>query len=125
MCHSENEKKKNDKIIKEIKEKDKYRVVVVVKMLIEGFDYPPFSIAGIVTCIQSIVKFSQFVGRVQRVVRTKNESEENVTADVISHKYFKQQILKERYLNPRIPSKHDHEDMSLDAEHDPKAACSD
>ena len=120
LCHSEIGKMKNEKIIKDIKVKDKYRVVVVVKMLVEGFDYPPFSIAGIVTRIGSITKFSQFVGRIQRLVRTKDEIEENIVADVISHEYFKQKWLKEKYLKPRIQTERDEEDKSLDAEHDQK-----
>ena len=117
LCHSK--QKNNQKIIKDIL-KDKYRVVVVVKMLVEGFDYPPFSIAGIVTRIGSITKFSQFVGRIQRLVRTKDEIEKDIVADVISHENFKQEGLKEKYLKPRIPTKRDEEDKSLDAELDQK-----
>lgn len=118
VVHSENKKWANEQIVDYIK-KGKYEVVIIVQMLLEGFDYPPFSIAGIVTRIRSQVKFSQFIGRVQRIVREKNddgkdEIEENIKADVVTHEYFKQEELIEKYCSPVIePEK---EDESLDLE---------
>ena len=69
---------------------NKVRLVVVVEMLKEGFDHPPISIAAILTKISSAVKFTQFIGRAQRIVRTPEENERNVCADVVTHVYFKQ-----------------------------------
>jgi superfamily II DNA or RNA helicase len=117
--HSEKKKHSNKNIIENIKSGE-YEVVVIVKMLLEGFDHPPFSIAGIVTRIVSPVKFEQFIGRVQRVVREKNEAgedeiEANVKADVITHTYFDQEDLIKKYDDPVIP---DNEDQSLDFEYE-------
>ena len=67
------------------------KLVVVVDMLKEGFDHPPISIAVILTRIISPVKFTQFVGRAQRIVRTPVGSESNIIcADVVTHAYFQQ-----------------------------------
>ena len=67
------------------------KLVVVVDMLKEGFDHPPISIAVILTKIVSPVKFTQFVGRAQRIVRTPQGSESNdIFADVVTHAYFQQ-----------------------------------
>ena len=67
------------------------KLVVVVDMLKEGFDHPPISIAVILTRIISLVKFTQFVGRAQRIVRTPVGSESNTfCADVVTHDYFQQ-----------------------------------
>ena len=70
---------------------NKVRLVVVVDMLKEGFDHPPISIAAILTNISSPVKFTQFIGRAQRIVRTPEENERNVCADIVTHVYFKKQ----------------------------------
>ena len=66
-------------------QKGVYDIVIVVNMLREGFDYPPFSIAGIVTRIMLITKFSQFVGRIQRVVRHEEEEEDGVSLVISLH----------------------------------------
>ena len=115
VVHSEKNKYCNEKIVKDIK-LGKYKVVIIVKMLLEGFDHPPFSIAGIATKIRSPVKFSQFIGRVQRVVREGGKKEENIEADVISHAYFEQEKQFEKYIKPVIRVKKDEEDKSLDEE---------
>jgi len=70
---------------------NKVRLVVVVDMLKEGFDHPPISIAAILTNISSPVKFTQFIGRAQRIVRTPEENERNVYADVVTHVHFDKQ----------------------------------
>eukprot|EP01087_Luapelamoeba_hula_P024040 TRINITY_DN901_c0_g1_i1.p1 TRINITY_DN901_c0_g1~~TRINITY_DN901_c0_g1_i1.p1 ORF type:complete len:426 (+),score=45.03 TRINITY_DN901_c0_g1_i1:1391-2668(+) len=41
--------------------------IVVVQMLMEGYDHPQISIAAITCDIQSMLKFSQFIGRAMRV----------------------------------------------------------
>lgn len=96
-----------DAVIKKIKD-GHFEIVIIVNMLLEGFDYPPFSIAGIVTNITSLVKFTQFVGRIQRLVRHKNaegkiEIETGITGDVITHKHFKIAHLFNEAFEPRIP----------------------
>lgn len=107
LVHSSNKERENDAIVGKIKA-DKYEIVIIVGKLLEGFDYPPFSTAGIVTRIRSSSKFAQFIGRVQRLVRENGEiEEENVEADVITHKYFEQEKLREKYLDPTNPPKED------------------
>ena len=44
-------------------------LVIVVAMLLEGFDHPPISIAAITYKIVSPVRFVQFIGRAQRIYR--------------------------------------------------------
>ena len=68
----------------------KLQLLVIVEMLLEGFDFPPISVAAIATGIRSPVKFAQFIGRAQRVVRAPQEIEQNGIADVITHAYYKQ-----------------------------------
>ena len=66
------------------------KLIVIVQMLLEGFDYPPISIAVIATRIKSPVKFAQFIGRAQRVVRCDDGVEQHGVANIITHEYFKQ-----------------------------------
>ena len=66
------------------------KLVVVVAKLLEGFDHPPISIAAILTRIGSPVKFVQFVGRAQRIVRSPN-LERAVYADIVSHSHYQQE----------------------------------
>ena len=71
---------------------NKVKLVVVVGMLMEGFDHPPISIAAVMTKISSPVKFVQFVGRAQRVVRSQHGDPENrdIPADIVSHRSYDQ-----------------------------------
>ena len=68
----------------------KLQLLVIVEMLLEGFDFPPISVAAIATSIRSPVKFAQFIGRAQRVVRAPQETEQNGIADIITHAYYEQ-----------------------------------
>ena len=68
----------------------KLQLLVIVEMLLEGFDFPPISVAAIATGIRSPVKFAQFIGRAQRVVRSSQEIEQDGIADIITHAYYKQ-----------------------------------
>ena len=71
---------------------NKVKLVVVVDMLREGFDYPPISIAAVMTKIVSPVKFAQFIGRAQRIVRGHQGPEsEKFFSDVVTHSYFQQE----------------------------------
>ena len=64
------------------------RTLVIIGRLLEGFDHKPVSVLGIVRNIAptSRVLFSQFVGRAVR----KNSPNDPVSAQIITHKYFKQ-----------------------------------
>ena len=70
------------------------KLVVVVAKLLEGFDHPPISIAAILTNIKSPLKFVQFVGRAQRIVRSPEGQESSICADIVSHIRYQQ---KENY----------------------------
>lgn len=77
-------------------ENNKVKLVVVVAMLQEGFDHPPISIAAIMTKIVSPVKFVQFIGRAQRIVRRGGHKESpDIRADITTHVSYQQ---KENYL---------------------------
>ena len=114
IIHSEKFKgrlEQRNEAIGEIK-KGKYDVIIIVQMLLEGFDYPPLSVAGIVTPIRSPVKFAQFVGRIRRLVRHTDQitgkttcEDEAVMADIITHKYFEQWEKYDEYCNPKIADK--------------------
>ena len=83
--------KYKDKIMAQFK-KENIRILVVVNMLLEGFDHPPVSIAAIGCHITSPVRFAQFVGRAQRVVRCDNEVESpDICADIITLSAFRQE----------------------------------
>ena len=63
------------------------RIVIIVKMLLVGFDHPPVSTAAICTNIHSPIKLAQFIGHAQRVM----PGEKDVVADVILLDVIKQQ----------------------------------
>jgi superfamily II DNA or RNA helicase len=65
---------------------EEIRILVIVKKLLEGFNYPQISVVGIVTRVRSSLAFAQFIGRARRVIR----GERNIAADVITHEYFEQ-----------------------------------
>ena len=105
---------KNPKKRKEEVDKIKngqYKIVIIVKMLLEGFNYPPFSIAAIVTPIRSPVKFAQFIGRIRRVMR----HEGDIVGDIITHEYFEQGGLYDDYIAPHIPEE---ENQEIDEDND-------
>ena len=66
--HSDLPKKTKNNMMEAIKA-NRVKLVVVVESLLEGFDHPPISIAAIMTKIVSPVKFAQFIGRAQRIIR--------------------------------------------------------
>ena len=100
IVHSENHKKQQD-IIKDIATNN-YDLLIIVMMLLEGFDHPPLSVAGILTNIESRVKFSQFIGRIQRVIRHPELERESTTADIITAPEFNQRVKFEEYKLPKI-----------------------
>ena len=92
-----------------------YKIIIVVSMLTEGFDYPPLSVLGILTKIASPVKFAQLVGRIQRVVRVQieeeTEVEDTIVGDIFSHTDYKQKQMFENYKNPKITKEYIEEEM--------------
>ena len=78
------------------------RLVIVVGMLLEGFDHPPISIAAITCKISSPVKFVQFVGRAQRICRGTNEIEKNGQAHIITHVDYEQRHLYDKFIEERF-----------------------
>ncbi|KAJ7375825.1 hypothetical protein OS493_038611 [Desmophyllum pertusum] len=88
--HSELPKKTNLAMMQAIRSNE-VKLVVVVGQLLEGFDHPPISIAAIMTKIDSPVKFAQFIGRAQRIVRGREGPEsKGILAHVITHSHFQQ-----------------------------------
>lgn len=84
-------------------DKNDVKLVVVVDMLQEGFDHPPISIAAIMTRIVSPVKFVQFIGRAQRVVRVGGEQESrDIHANIISHTRFQQEDNYSKFENEAL-----------------------
>ena len=79
--HSKNQSR--DEIMRRLKD-NQLSLVIIVEMLIEGFDHPPISIAAITCNIQSLVKFVQFVGRAQRIYR-QDEYTDNLRANIVTH----------------------------------------
>ena len=123
VMHSNEQKKSSDKeeAIQAIRS-GSVEIVIIVKMLLEGFDHPPLSIAAIVTSIRSPVKFTQFIGRVQRLVSYKDRDgtviwEDGIKAGVITHQHFEQQQLYDDYNVPQIQ---DTENQLLDEDDNDK-----
>ena len=97
----------------------KIRIIVMVGMLLEGFDHPPLSVAAIATRIHSCVKFAQFIGRAQRIIRVEQEVEKNVKAHIITHEYFQQQKQYDEYITPSIPEEENDEHFTtIDSDND-------
>ena len=97
----------------------KIRIIVMVGMLLEGFDHPPISVAAIVTRIHSRVKFAQFIGRAQRVVRVEQEVEQDVVAHIVTHEYFQQKKNYDEYITPIIPvDENDERFTKIDSDND-------
>ena len=82
-------KRRREEVFNQILE-NKLKLVVVVEMLLEGFDHPPISIAAVATKIVSPVKFVQFVGRAQRIYRGTQDSEVNGIAHIVTHSHYEQ-----------------------------------
>ena len=100
--HSDLPKKTKNNMMEAIKA-NRVKLVVVVESLLEGFDHPPISIAAIMTKIVSPVKFAQFIGRAQRIVRGGNGPEANgILADVVTHTIFQQKENKDAFKKGRL-----------------------
>ena len=109
--HSDLKKGPLADIMKRLKE-GKVQLLVIVAMLLEGFDYPPISVAAIATGIKSPVKFAQFIGRAQRVVRIPEKEEQGGIANIVTHEHYQQlenyQVFELELL---IPDKDETEDQ--------------
>lgn len=94
--HSGKTSDEKDEIMRGIKNNE-LSLVIVVAMLLEGFDHPPISIAAITCKIRSPVKFVQFVGRVQRIYRQDGYTD-SVTADIVTHEYYEQRQNYKKFI---------------------------
>ena len=95
--------KKTKLALMEAIQSNQVKLVVVVDMLREGFDYPPISIAAIMTKIVSPVKFAQFIGRAQRIVRGHQGLESaEVFSNVVTHSYFQQEENVQAYKSEKF-----------------------
>ena len=103
MVHSGNQKRGADPI-KDIAANN-YDLLIIVGMLLEGFDHPPLTVAGILTNIGSRGKFAQFVGRIQRVIRHPELEDESITGDIITAPEYNQQVMFDKYARPKITNK--------------------
>ena len=68
----------------------RFRTLVVIGKLLEGFDHKPISVLGIVRNIAptSRVLFAQFVGRAVR----KTSVDDPITAQIVTHMCFNQRV---------------------------------
>ena len=85
------------------------KLLIVVGMLREGFDYPPISIAAIFRKIGSPVAFTQFIGRAQRIVRFGSiEEDASIKADIVTHSFYNQEQHYDNFCDESlIPTKED------------------
>ena len=92
--HSEKKQNEKDEIMRKLKSNE-LSLVIIVGMLLEGFDHPPISIAAITCNIKSPVKFVQFIGRAQRIYR-KVGYNNILCANIVTHQYYQQ---RQNYYN--------------------------
>ena len=94
--YSRKSKQEKEEIMRRLRSND-LSLVIVVGMLLEGFDHPPISIAAITCNINAPIRFVQFVGRAQRIYREEGYTEDgNFQANIVTHKDYQQ---KENYNN--------------------------
>lgn len=87
-------------------------LVIVVAMLLEGFDHPPISIAAITCKIQSLVRFVQFVGRAQRVYRRDGYTEDrDLRANIVTHEHYDQQTNYDDFIAEKLIPTTDEENV--------------
>ena len=98
--YSEKTSNEKDEIMRKLKSNE-LSLVIIVAMLLEGFDHPPISIAAITYKIVSPVRFVQFVGRAQRIYR-QDRYADNVTADIVTHKDYQQGQNYHNFINETL-----------------------
>jgi len=76
-------------------ENGELEVLIVVGMLLEGYDFSPISISAIATPISSSVKFQQFIGR---ALRKDRDETIGTKATIITHQLFGQKSIYDKYL---------------------------
>jgi superfamily II DNA or RNA helicase len=96
-------------IIRRIKNNE-LSLVIVVGMLLEGFDHPPISIAAITYSIKSPLRFVQFTGRAQRIYR-KDDYTDELLADIITHKDYKQKANYDYFIQEALIPRNDAENV--------------
>ncbi len=110
VMHSKMHQSHREAVMTELR-MGKLALIVIVQMLLEGFDHPPISIAAIGTKIRSPVKFTQFVGRALRIYRPGREIEsEDIKADIISDPFFKQAGNYAKFISEELIPIKDEED---------------
>ena len=110
--HSDKAPYEQEKTMEELKNNE-LSLVVVVKMLLEGFDHPPISIAAITCNIKSLLKFVQFVGRAQRIYRQDGYTNE-LLAYIVTHKDYQQKQNYQKYQEGYLIPDQGEEDMDVD-----------
>ena len=82
--HSDMDREKQEGIMDALR-RGRLDCVVQVRMLGEGFDHPPLSVAAIFRPFRSLSPYIQFVGRVMRVVHENKPDHPDNHAYVVSH----------------------------------------
>jgi superfamily II DNA or RNA helicase len=82
--HSDMDKEKQEDVIEAL-QRGKLDCIVQVKMLGEGFDHPPLSVAAIFRPFRSLSPYIQFVGRAMRVVHEDKPGHDDNHAYIVSH----------------------------------------
>ena len=91
MCHAYTGKTSKQTLDRFLKKK--FRTLIIVGRLTEGFDHPNVSVVGIARNVQSRILFAQFVGRALR----KLDSNDTVDACIVSDKIFEQRKMWENF----------------------------
>jgi superfamily II DNA or RNA helicase len=103
--HSGKQDYEKEEIIRRIKNNE-LSLVIVVAMLLEGFDHPPISIAAITYSMKSPIRFVQFIGRAQRVYRKVGYTDE-LRADIVTHEGYNQRENYQNFINEALIPRND------------------
>lgn len=82
--YSEMRQEKKESIIRDLRN-SKLDCIVQVRMLGEGFDHPPLSVAAIFRPFKSLSPYVQFVGRIMRVIHQNAPGHPDNEGIIISH----------------------------------------
>ena len=82
--YSEMRQEKKESIIRDLRN-GKLDCIVQVRMLGEGFDHPPLSIAAIFRPFKSLSPYVQFIGRIMRVIHQNAPGHPDNEGVIISH----------------------------------------
>lgn len=82
--YGEMDKEKKEDILRNLKS-GKLDCIVQVRMLGEGFDHPPLSVAAVFQPFRSLSPYVQFVGRVMRVIHQNSPGHPDNEGIIVSH----------------------------------------